>query len=138
MRGHPLRKLLVVLIVIIPVFSTDCKKQPRCGCTGDVLTTLTLDPSTVVFNSDGSVIYFTPLSEPLNVYNFCNPSEIFPKLADYKSGDILLVSGKVFWDCNYIYQASNSYYQSYGKQFQILGSDVTTNLYGGKKQSGVE
>ena len=75
---------------------------------------------------------FTTPSSPYSTYNFCNPGEMFPKLADFKSGDMLLVSGHVFWDCNFLYQSSNYSYQSASKQYQVQVTDVTKNLYGKK------
>ncbi len=138
MRGYYSRKLLVLLIVLFTVFSAECKKQPKCGCNGDVLRTLTLTPSTVIFNADGSTIYFSPTSDPLSTYYFCNPGQMFPKFTDYKSGDVLLISGKVFWDCNYLYQSSNySYYNRY-YVYQVQVSEVTTNLYGGQHEDGIK
>jgi hypothetical protein len=133
MRGHIIRKILVALILVVPVFSySDCKKQARCGCTGDVLFTLTNEQSAVYYNANGTTIYFTRLVDPTSTYTFCNPSEMFPKFTNYKSGDILQVSGHAFWDCNYLYQSSNYSYQSYYKQYVIQVTDVTVNLYGKK------
>jgi hypothetical protein len=55
---------------------------------------------------------------------------MYSKLADYKSGDILLVSGYVYWECNYVYQSSNYQYQSYYKVYMVEVTDVYKNLYG--------
>jgi len=132
MRGNIIRKILVALIVIIPVFSTtDCKKQAKCGCDGDVLFTLTNEQATVYYNETGTSITFQRLSNPYETYNFCNPGEMFPKFKDYKSGDVLLVSGHAYWECNFLYQSSN---YSYGlsKVYMIQVTDVTVNLYGKK------
>ena len=133
MRGHIIRKILVVLIIIIPVFSySGCKKQAKCGCGKDVLATLIKEEAKVYYNETGTVITFTTLSNPYATYNFCNPGEMFPKLADYKSGDILEVSGFVYWECNYLYQSSNYSYQQYYKVFMIQVTDVEKNLFGKK------
>ncbi len=134
MRVHLIRKILVVLIIIAPVLSySGCKKQPKCGCTGDVLYSLTLEPATVTFNATGTNIQFSTVVDPYSIYYFCNPSEMFPKFTNYKSGDILQVSGQVFWECNYLYQSSNSSYQtSIYKVYNIMVTDVTVNLYGKK------
>ena len=134
MRFHLIRKVLVVLIIIAPVLSySGCKKQPKCGCTGDVLFSLTLEPATVSFNATGTNIQFSTVIDPYSIYYFCNPSEMFPKFTNYKSGDILQVSGQVFWECNYLYQSSNSSYQtSIYKVYNIMVTDVTVNLYGKK------
>jgi hypothetical protein len=134
MRVRIIRKLLLILIVVIPAFTVmDCKKQPKCGCKGDILFTLKNEQATVIFNETGTYISFTPLNDPYSTYTFCNPEEMFPKLADAKSGDILQVSGDVFWDCNYAYQSSNYYYGNYFKVYNIKVTNVFADLYGKKK-----
>ncbi|MEI6047648.1 MAG: hypothetical protein WCS03_02030 [Bacteroidota bacterium] len=133
MRGHIIRKFLVVLIIIAPVFSySGCKKQAKCGCDGDTLYTLTNAQATVYYNETKTSITFTTLTDPYSTYNFCNPGEMAPKFDDYKSGDVLLVSGHVFWECNYLYQSSNYSYQTYYKVYMIQVTDVTVDLYGKK------
>jgi hypothetical protein len=133
MRGQIIRKILVVLIILAPVLSySGCKKQAKCGCGKDVLFTLTNTQATVYYNDTGTSITFTPLDNPYATYNFCNPGEMFPKFKDYKSGDVLLVSGNVFWECNYLYQTSNYSYQTYYKVYMIQVTDVTVDLYGKK------
>ncbi|MCX6321627.1 MAG: hypothetical protein NTX93_07490 [Bacteroidia bacterium] len=133
MRGQIIRKILVVLIILAPVFSySGCRKQAKCGCGKDILFTLTNTQATVYYNETGTSITFTPLDNPYATYNFCNPGEMFPKFTDYKSGDILLVSGHVYWECNYLYQTSNYSYQTYYKVYMIQVTDVTVNLYGKK------
>lgn len=137
MRVRLIRKLLVILIMIAPVFTiTDCRKQEKCGCNGDALFTLNREQANVYFNETGSNIYFTLVGNPYATYYFCNPGEMFPKLADAKSGDILLVSGQAFWECNFLYQSSNySYYSSMYKVYQVQVTDVGSDLYGkGKTQ----
>jgi hypothetical protein len=126
-----LRKLLVALVIVMPVFAgTDCKKQAKCGCDGDMLFTLTREQA-VLYWTSGTSITMTPLSNTNSTYYFCNPGEMFPKLADSKSGDILLVSGYAYWECNFLYQSSNySYYTAMRKVYQIQVTDVATDLYG--------
>jgi hypothetical protein len=132
MRGQIIRKILVVLIMLAPVFSyTGCKKQAKCGCDGDVLFSLTQVQAYVYWTSAASITCMT-MSDPYSTYNFCNPGEMFPKLKDYKSGDLLLVSGQAFWECNYLYQSSNYSYGSYYKVYMLQVSDVTVDLYGKK------
>jgi hypothetical protein len=133
MRGNCIRKILVALIIILPVFPySGCKKQVKCGCGKDVLYTLTNTSANVVFNETGSYIYFQVVGDPYSYYYLCNPSEMFPKLAEAKSGDPLLVSGHVYWDCNYVSQSSNSPYQSYQKIYNCQVTDLTVDLYGKK------
>lgn len=133
MRVHILRKILIAFIILAPVISySGCKKQAKCGCDGDVLFSLTSKPATVYFNETGTSIQFTTLDDPYSQYQFCNPSVIFKMLSDYKSGDILQVSGQVFWECNYLYQSSNSTYQTGYKVYVVQGTDVSVNLFGKK------
>jgi hypothetical protein len=133
MRGKIVRKILVAMIIFAPVFSyTGCKKQAKCGCDGDTLFTLTKELATVYYNSTGTTITFTRLTDPYSQFNFCNPGEMFPKFTDYKSGDVLEVSGDVFWECNYLYQSSNYSYGSYYKVYMIKVTDVTIDIYGKK------
>ena len=128
-----IRKVLVALIIIIPVFSYEgCKKQVRCGCGQDVLYTLT-GTSAYIYWSTTANIYFQIVGDAYSTYYFCNPSEMAPNLVNAKSGDILLVSGKVYWDCNYVYQSSNSSYQSMYKVYQVQVSSLSLDLYGKDK-----
>jgi hypothetical protein len=132
MRSGILRKLAVLLIIVLPVFTVaDCKKQAKCGCDGDVLFSLNRTQAHVYFNETGSNIYFTTIDDPYSQYFFCNPGEMFPKLANSQSGDILLVSGNAYWECNFLYQSSNySYYSSPYKVYQVQVTDVVVDLYG--------
>ena len=134
MQVKIIRKLLIILILAIPLFSTtDCKKQAKCGCDGDILFTLTRTQAKVYFNEGGASIWFTRLDDPYSTYFFCNPGEMFTKMTDAKSGDILLVSGHAFWECNFLYQSSNySYYSSPYKTYQMQVTDVLIDLYGKK------
>jgi hypothetical protein len=133
MRSHIIRKVLIAAIILAPVFTySDCKKQAKCGCSGDVLFSLDKTPATVYYNATGTNITFNTLNDPYSTYNFCNPGEMFSKFTDYKSGDVLQVSGNVFWECNYLYQSSNYSYGSYYKVYMIQVSDVMVDLYGKK------
>jgi hypothetical protein len=133
-----LRKVLVALIIIIPVFSYEgCKKQVKCGCGQDVLSTMT-NASAYIYWSTTANIYFQIVGDAYTTYYFCNPSEMAPNLVDAKSGDILLVSGKVYWDCNYVYQSSNSSYQSMYQVKQVQVTGLSLDLYGkGKPATGI-
>jgi hypothetical protein len=132
MKVTLIRKILVMLILVAPVVSYQgCKKQAKCGCGKDVLFTLTNEPAHVFFNDTGTNIYFMTLSDPYSTYFFCNPSEMFPKLTDYTTGDQLVVSGHAYWNCAYVNQSSNSSYStSLYKQYDVLVTDVHMDLYG--------
>ncbi len=126
--------MLVALIIIAPVLTnTDCKKQAKCGCGNDVLFTLNSISANILFTDPGAPIYCMTVGDPYSTYAFCNPTEMYSKLADAKTGDILLVSGTVYWNCAYVYQSSNSsYQQSIYKSYDIQVTDLTLDLYGKK------
>jgi hypothetical protein len=133
MRGNSIRKIFIALIIIVSVMiNTDCKKQPKCGCGKDILFTLTGASANIIFTVSGEPIYCMTVGDPYSTYTFCNPTEMFSKLADAKSGDILLVSGPVYWNCAYVYQSSNSSYQSMYKSYDIQVTDLKLDLYGKK------
>ena len=131
MKRNMLRKLLVILIFAAPLASfPGCKKQAKCGCGKDVLFTLTNERANVFWDT-GSTISFRTLTDPYSTYNFCNPGEMFPKLSEYTTGDELLVSGHVYWNCAYVQQAGNSGYgSSYYKIYDVEVTNVYMNLYG--------
>jgi hypothetical protein len=133
MKGNIIRKLFVAVMIIAPLFSfSDCKKQAKCGCDGDILGSYTDIQATVYFNETGTNIYFMPLSNPYSTYNFCNPGEMFPKMKDFKSGDVLLVSGSYYWECNYLYQSSNSSYMSSYRVYMMNVTNVRVDMFGKK------
>jgi hypothetical protein len=133
MNKNIVRKILIALIIFLPMVSyPGCKKQPKCGCGKDVLYTLTDDPisySSIRYNEDGTTAYF---QDGMDTYYFCNPSEMFPVYSEFNPLDQLLISGDVFWECNYLYSASNySYgYASYYKVYNIQVTSLKAYLYG--------
>jgi hypothetical protein len=136
MVGNTIRKILVALIIVAPALSyTGCKRQAKCGCGKDVIKTIT-GVSAYVYWDTGATISFQTVGDVYSTYTLCNPSEMFPKLVDAKSGDILLVSGHVYWDCNFVYQSSNSNYQSMYQAFQVQATDLSLDLYGKNKPAG--
>jgi hypothetical protein len=132
--GNLLRKILVILIIVLPAISySGCKKQKKCGCGKDVLFSFTNEPCYVYFNETGTIITLQTVNDMYSQYTFCNPVEIFPKLEKYKSGDQLMVSGNVYWDCNYVWQSSNQSYQtSMYKVYNIAVTNVYLDMYGKK------
>lgn len=135
MRGNIFRRIIVMLVVILPVFSyADCKKQAKCGCGNDVVKTLTNESAQVYWETSGS-ISFRILGDVYSSYTFCNPSEMYTHLTDAKSGDILQVSGTAYWNCQYVYQASNSSYRSPYASYDVQGTDLFIDLYGKGKQA---
>jgi hypothetical protein len=134
MKVNILRKILVILVVIIPVFSdSGCKKQPRCGCGKDELFTISERSAYVYFKESSSNVYFILITDPYSTYNFCNPGQWRSKLlSDYKTGDELVVSGHVYWNCAFLQQAANSPYQSPYKSYDVEVTDVYMDMFGKK------
>jgi hypothetical protein len=131
MSGKIVRRIFVILIILIPVFiNTDCKKQAKCGCNGDALFTLVKQQARVYFTEGGATMTFQLLSNPYDNYYFCNPGEIYQKLGSTKSGDVLLVSGTAYWECNYVQQASNSQYTQMYKVYNCQVTEAYSDLYG--------
>jgi hypothetical protein len=136
MTGNTFKRILVALIIIAPIITySDCKKQARCGCGKDALSTFA-GTSCYIYWTDGATITAMAVGDAYSTYIFCNPSEMFPNLKDAKSGDVLQVSGPVYWDCNYVYQSSNSSYQSIYKTYDIQVTALSLNLYGKNKPVG--
>ena len=124
-------KIAVAIVIIIPLFiDLGCRKQAKCGCDGDMLFELDKEPASVYFTQTNA--YFSPNLNPYSTYYFCNPEEMYPKMSEFKSGDLLLVSGRVFWECNYLYSSSNYSYQTYYNVYMIYVTDITSDLYGKK------
>ena len=128
-----LRKTLVIVVLFASLFvNTDCKKQKRCGCRGDVLYSYT-NENEVYFNEENTIIimYVVNLYGYYDTYTFCNPDEWRSKLEKFKSGTALVVSGNVYWDCNYVMQASSNPYStySYGSSYNIYVTDLYMDMY---------
>jgi hypothetical protein len=134
MKSNLIRKLFVVLIIMLPAFTnTDCKKQKKCGCGKDVLFSFTNRLCSVYYNDTGTIIYLQTVGDPYSNYTFCNPVEMYPEVKKYRSGDELMVSGNVYWDCNYVWQSSNQSYQtSMYKVYNIQVTKVYLDMYGKK------
>jgi hypothetical protein len=130
MKVSIIRKIIVVLIITVPMVSyTGCKKQAKCGCGKDVLFTLTNTVSHGYWETT-SVVWFQTASDPYSYYYFCNPTAMSESLKNYKSGDELLVSGAVYYECNYQMQAGNSSYGSSIRTYNIQVTDVHMDMYG--------
>ena len=133
MKKHLIRKIIVALIIILPVFSwSGCKKQAKCGCGKDVLFAITkkiVNRSDIVYSTDGATAQFV---SGYDTYYFCNPEEIYDTYNSLSGQDQILISGDVFWECQYLMSASNSTYYSYYKVYNIQVTALEGYLYGKK------
>lgn len=134
MLDRILRKAVVVAVILIPLFSySGCKKQPKCGCGKDVILTLTKEPVNIYFSVEDNTISFNPLTNPYATYYPCNPSDWIEFLSDFTSPVLLLVSGKAYYECSYLYNSSNyMYYQPSYRVYQIDITAIEEDLYGKK------
>ncbi len=131
MIGKTISKFLIAGVIIFAMFiSTDCKKQVRCGCGKDVVRSLVNTSANIYFSPDKATISCYIVGNQYASYTFCNPSEMAPKLVDISSGDIMLVTGSAYYDCQALSQQSNSRYPSIQQYYQIEVDDLTLDLYG--------
>ncbi len=131
MTGYIIRKIFILIFFILPVVTNPgCKKQARCGCDKDVLFSLNQEPvdyQVLRYNVDGTSASF---SSGYSTYIFCNPIEMHEKFKKFTPGDQILITGDVFWECNYLYSTSNYSYGSYYKVYQVKVTDLEVKLYG--------
>ena len=138
MKLYIIRKILVAIIIILPVFSwAGCKKQVKCGCDGDILSSWKdelMDRSQINYSADGSSASFSVSSGyGYNTYIFCNPGEMFPAYKDLEGENQIQLSGDLFWECQYMMSSSNSSYMTYYyKVYNIKVTELKSDLYGKK------
>jgi hypothetical protein len=135
MKMYIFRKILVILIMVLPLVSwSGCKKQAKCGCGKDVLFSLEnelMNKSSITFGASGASASFTI---GYSTYIFCNPIEMYAIYSTMKSDDQLLLSGDAFWECSYLMQSGGSSY-SYSYYYKVYNIQVTKMepyLYGKK------
>lgn len=124
-----LYKLLFILIVLSLTFLGSCKKQIRCGCDGDMINSFFETPVNIYYDVDAGSARFTFDGSPMATYYFCNPTEMMPELSKYESGTKVLIDCEIYYECNYMMQASNSYY-SYYQTYMVQVSNIQSSLYG--------
>lgn len=123
-------KILFVAALIVPLSVGSCKKQEKCGCDGDALNTLEGVQVRIYYNEENLSASFVATFDPYSTYYFCNPTPMMEKLTRFTSGDVVLVDFKYFWECNYVYQASSSYYGAMYKKYMAEVFDIREDLYG--------
>lgn len=130
-----MRKLYKVFFVLIILSSTligSCKKQAKCGCDGDVINEFIETPVKIYYDAENNSAEFTFDNNPYARYYFCNPSEMMPELTKYDQGTKILIDCKIYYECNYMMQASNSYY-SYYQAYMVEVTKIQSSLYGNDK-----
>jgi len=126
-----LAKLLFSVLIILALFTGSCKKQPKCGCDGDVINELAGFPVYLYYDTASHSAWFQPVSNPSSTYTLCNYSDHKSAMTKFESGSYLLVDGHVYWECNYLMRASNNpYYSSYYKEYMVDVTSIYEDLYG--------
>jgi len=121
---------VALLLIAGVILSAGCKKQPKCGCDGDALDTLTLAHVYISYNAETKSAQFVPLWSNYDVYYFCNPSEFMDELVTFEQGAEILVTGEYFYECNYLMNAGNGSSYSMYRVYQIQVTDVAPYDYG--------
>jgi len=134
MKFNILRYFIIVLIMIAPVlFDQGCKKQPKCGCGKDMIFQLDSAEALVQFNESTKTALFYPTLGGSSgaTYYFCNPSRWIDTLKKMNTQEYLLVSGKAYYDCTYLYNSSNYSYQL-PPVYQVEVTSIVEDKYGKK------
>lgn len=126
-------KVLVIIIILLPAASwSGCRKQARCGCGKDIVSkidSMLIDHSTITFTSGGGSAFF---QIGYNTYYFCNALEMYPKYTSMNNDDQMILSGDLYWECQYLMNSSNNYYYRYYKVYNIQVTLMEPYLYGKK------
>jgi hypothetical protein len=133
MKIKILRRIVVFLIILTPaVFYQGCKKQPKCGCGKDVIFDLTDAQVIVQYNETSRLAVFYPvINVSGSTYYFCNPGAWIDSLKKLNTNDYLLLSGKAYYECNYLMNSGNSYYQL-PPVYQVDVTSIMEDNYGKK------
>ncbi|MGQ9620074.1 MAG: hypothetical protein ACUVTX_03710 [Bacteroidales bacterium] len=132
MKSKNIYKVILPVIFFVPFFfNTECKKQPRCGCGTDIIFVLNDEPVNLQYNENANSIVFSSVYNPYGTYYFCNPSKWMDSIKKLNTKEYLLISGDVYYECNYLYQSGNYYYQL-PPVYQVIVKSVREDNYGKK------
>ncbi len=122
-------KSIFILFILASTLLGSCKKQIRCGCDGDMINSFVEMPVYIQYSAENNSAEFTFDGNPTARYYFCNPTEMMSELTKYESGTKVLVDCEIYYECNYMMQASNSYY-SYYQAYMVKVDKIQSSLYG--------
>jgi len=102
-------KFIFIIGVLVFSLQPGCKKQPKCGCDGDLRFTLSEEMGTLTYDEESGYAVFMAV-----YYHFeiCYAEKVMDLLTPFEQGEIVLVSGDVYDDCSKItnpYMYSNYY-----------------------------
>jgi len=125
-----LLNIIFVIFVIVPLaIAAGCKKQPKCGCEGDVLDSMNKVYVTVFYDAGNNTAQCTYPGDMYTIFYFCNPTDMMGELTKYEQGEIALISGNYFYECSYLINSSNNPYNVY-RIYQIDVTALEPDLYG--------
>lgn len=131
MKRYIAGKIFLVFVIIAPLFAVhSCKKQEKCGCDGDLLFSIPpilFEYPQIQYTENGGTMWFTQGND---TYYFCNPKTMYSTYQGLSPDEQILVSGDVYWDCNYVSSAGQSYYSYYYKSYNINVTEMKSYLYG--------
>lgn len=124
-------KILSFLIFLAVLSVGSCKKQPKCGCDGDIINELVGYPVNIYPDTINNQATFSPVGNPYTTYYVCNPSDFMSEFKKFEYGAYVLVEGHSYWNCNYVMQSSGGSYYSYMyKAYDFEMTDIYEDLYG--------
>lgn len=95
-------KSIFIIGVLVLFSQPGCKKQPKCGCDGDVRFAITDTKGTIYYNEETGYAEFQP-SDIYSRFEICDAAEVMDMLTPFEQGETVLVSGDAFDDCYKIY-----------------------------------
>ena len=98
-------KFIFIVGVLVFFSQPGCKKQPKCGCDGDVRFPLVETRGTIFYNEETSYAKFQP-SDIYSTFEICDAGEVMDLLTPFEQGETVLVSGDAYDDC---YKMVNPY-----------------------------
>jgi hypothetical protein len=132
MKFNILKSLIIAFIILAPLLlDQGCKKQPKCGCGKDVIFVLDSASVLVQYNENTNTALFYTAINTGSTYYFCNPSRWIDTLKTMNTQQYLLISGKVYYECNYLYNNSNYSYQM-PPVYQVDVTSIFEDNYGKK------
>ena len=128
-----LRKLTVIVIMLAPIVAYQgCKKQAKCGCGKDVIFELTNKQVIVQYSETSMTAVFYPVFNTNGAtYYFCNPGAWIDSLKKLNTNNYLLLSGKAYYECNYLMNSGNYPYQM-PPVYQVDVTSIMEDNYGKK------
>jgi hypothetical protein len=111
MKRGILRKLIFASLFFLSLITYEgCKKQAKCGCGKDIIHNLDSMQVLVQYNESANTAIFYPVYSTGATYYFCNPGQWMDSLKKLNTKQYLLLSGKAYYECNYLMQAANYAY----------------------------